>query len=82
MKTVAIIVIAAVMTTAAAPAFARSEGSFGRAKVTFNEKANTYCFKEEQARSLAPRIDCRTKAEWADAGLTITHKPAVQLAQR
>lgn len=82
MKSIAIVVIAAVMTTAAAPAFARAEGSFGRAKVTFNEKTNTYCFKEEQAGSLVPRVDCRTKAEWSDAGLTITHKPAVQLAQR
>ncbi|ETI63827.1 hypothetical protein C100_10480 [Sphingobium sp. C100] len=81
MKTIAIIAAAAIAAVAT-PAFAQPEGTFGRAKVSFDETTDSYCFREVPAGSLVPRTDCRTKGEWADAGLKITRKPAVQLAQR
>ncbi|WP_278394049.1 hypothetical protein [Sphingobium yanoikuyae] len=82
MKTIAIIAAAAAMTVAASPAFAQPEGKFGNAKVSYEEKTDRYCFREVQPSTLVPRVDCRSKQDWADAGLTISRKPAVQLAQR
>lgn len=82
MKIIAVIAIAASISTAATPAFAKAEGSFGREKVSFNEKTNRYCFKYARPDSRIPYNECRTKEDWAQAGLTITHKPAIQLAQR
>ncbi|AUW56897.1 hypothetical protein C1T17_01235 [Sphingobium sp. SCG-1] len=82
MKAIAIIAIAAASMTVASPAFAKPQGTFGRATVSFNQKTNTYCFKEAREDSHIPHTECRTKEEWADAGLTITRKPAVQLVQR
>lgn len=82
MKIIAAIAIAASISIAATPAFAKAQGSFGREKVSFNEKTNKYCFKHARPDSLIPHNECRTKQEWAQAGLTITHKPAIQLAQR
>ncbi|MDH2133733.1 hypothetical protein N5J77_21595 [Sphingobium yanoikuyae] len=82
MKTITIIAAATAMTVAAAPAFAQPEGEFGNAKVRYEEKTDRYCFREVQPSTLVPRVDCRSKQDWADAGLTISRKPAVQLAQR
>ncbi|MDI1294572.1 MAG: hypothetical protein PSY12_01560 [bacterium] len=82
MKIAAIIAITAAVTTVAAPAFAQPTGTFGKAKVTYNQKANTYCLKEVLPSTIVPQITCRTVQDWADAGLKITRKPAVQLAQR
>jgi len=82
MKTIAIIAAATVMTVAAAPAFAQPEGKFGNAKVSYEEKTDRYCFREVQPSTLVPRVDCRSKQDWADAGLTISRKPVVRLAQR
>lgn len=78
-----IVFIAAITAaTIATPALARVEGSFGRAKMTLNEKTGKYCLKQTLSGSLNPRVICRTVDGWADAGLTITRKPATQLAQR
>ncbi len=82
MKTIAIIAAAAAMTVAATPAFAQPVGKFGNAKVSYEEKTDRYCFREAQSGTLVPRVDCRSKQDWAEAGLTISRKPAVQLAQR
>lgn len=83
MKTIAIVaVIAAAMTTAATPAFAKYEGRFGEGKVTYNQKTNKYCVRIADPSSILPHTLCRTAEAWADAGLTITRKPATQLAQR
>ena len=38
--------------------------------------------RKTPAGSMVPRTECRTKAEWADAGLTISRKSSMQLAQR
>ncbi len=83
MKTIVIIAAAAAaMTVAAAPAFAQPAGKFGNATVRYEEKTDRYCFREVQPGTLVPRVDCRSKQDWADAGLAISRKPAVQLAQR
>ncbi|MDF0544750.1 hypothetical protein PX699_20585 [Sphingobium sp. H39-3-25] len=81
-KSAAIVAIAAVMTTVASPAFAKPEGRFGSAKITYNEKTNKYCLRTAQPSSLIPSVTCRTADAWADAGLTITRKASTQLAQR
>ncbi len=82
MKTATIVAIAAALTSIAAPAFAQPEGTFGKAKVTFDQKTNKYCLKEVPPSAIVPAISCRTVEDWAQAGLTISHKPAVQLARR
>ncbi|MFD1106998.1 hypothetical protein [Sphingobium olei] len=86
MKTIAFAaaVIAATVAVSAAstPAFAQAEGRFGTAKVTYDEKTDRYCFRENVTGSLVPVSVCRTKTDWAKDGLTIHHKPAVVLAQR
>ncbi|MDX3901093.1 MAG: hypothetical protein QHC40_11390 [Sphingobium sp.] len=82
MKTATIVAIAAALTSLAAPALAQPEGSFGKAKVTFDRKLNKYCLKEVLPSTIVPAISCRTAEDWAQAGLTISHKPAVQLARR
>ena len=87
MKTIAIIAAAAAMTVAAAPAFAQPEGKFGNATVRYDAKADRYCFREVRPSSLVPSVDCRSKQDWAEAGLTINHvaidhASAVQLARR
>ncbi|EQB12760.1 hypothetical protein [Sphingobium lactosutens] len=80
MKTIIIATVAAAFV--ATPALAQPEGTFGRAKVSYDEQSDTYCFRETPAGSMVPRTECRTKAEWAQAGLTISRKPSMQLAQR
>jgi len=77
-----VIVSAIALTTLATPALAQPEGTFGRAKVSYDARTDSYCFREAPAGSLVPRTDCRSKAEWAQAGLTISHKATVQMAQR
>lgn len=86
MKTIALaaaIVAATVAVSAAAtPAFAKAQGRFGDAKVTYNAAQDRYCFREPRAGSVVPVTTCRSKADWALEGLTIRHKPVVQVAQR
>lgn len=86
MKTIAFIAAVAVATVAVSaattPAFAKAEGKFGAAKVTYNEATGRYCFKETVTGSHIPVTQCRTKDEWAQAGLTISRKSSVQFAQR
>ena len=82
MKTITIIAAATAMTVAAAPAFAQPEGKFGNAKVRYEEKTDRYCFREVQPSTLVPRVDCHSKQEWAEAGLTISHQSPFQLARR
>ncbi|NWK96161.1 hypothetical protein DM806_10810 [Sphingobium lactosutens] len=80
MKTVAaIIAVAAAITGVAAPAAAQDQG---KVKVSYDAKTQKYCVKQVLPSSIVPSIRCRTASEWADVGVTITHKPAVQLAQR
>ncbi|MFC3442930.1 hypothetical protein ACFOKF_17290 [Sphingobium rhizovicinum] len=86
MKTIAFaaaIVAAAVTVSATATsAFAQSEGRFGAAKVSYHEATGRYCVRQAQASSRVPLVQCRSKTDWAQQGVTITHKAPVQLAQR
>ncbi|WP_298400315.1 hypothetical protein [Sphingobium sp.] len=87
MKTIAfaaaVIAAAVTVSATATPAFAQPEGRFGAAKVTYDQKTDRYCFREPVAGSLIPATRCRSKADWAEQGLTITRtKAPVQLAQR
>lgn len=86
MKTIAFaaaVVAATIAVSAAAtPAFAKAQGRFGDAKVTYDAAQDRYCFRERRTGSLVPATTCRSKAEWALDGLTIHHKPVVQVAQR
>lgn len=86
MKTIAFAaaVVAATLAVSAAstPAFAAAQGSFGKAKVTYDAKTDRYCFRETVTGSLIPVTQCQSKAEWARNGLTISRKSNVQLAQR
>ncbi|MDO7835382.1 hypothetical protein Q4610_10020 [Sphingobium sp. HBC34] len=86
MKTIAFIAAVAIATVAvsaaSAPAFAQATGQFGNAKVRHDAKTDRYCFSEAITGSRVPLVQCRTKAQWAQAGLTITRKAAVQIAQR
>jgi hypothetical protein len=81
--TAAMIVAGLTVSAAATPAFAKSEGRFGNARVTYQADSGRYCFREARTGSLIPMTTCRSKAEWAQQGLTIRHKAAtVQMAQR
>lgn len=86
MKTIAFIAAIAVATVtisaASAPAYAQAHGRFGDADVRYDAKTDRYCFRQAVTGSQIPSIECRTKTEWAEAGLTISHKSAVQFAQR
>ncbi|WP_311267591.1 hypothetical protein [Sphingobium sp. WCS2017Hpa-17] len=86
MKTIAFAaaVVAATLAVSAAatPAFAQPQGRFGDTKVTYHAKTDRYCFREIRNGSRAPLVQCRTKAEWAQNGLTISRVSPVQLAQR
>lgn len=86
MKTIAFIAAIAVATVttsaASAPAFAQAHGSAGAVKVRYDAKTDRYCVRQPLVGSLAPSVQCRSKAAWAQAGLTISHKSPVQFAQR
>jgi uncharacterized protein YdeI (BOF family) len=86
MKTIAFAAAVAAATlaisAASTPAFAQSQGSFGKAKVTYDVKTDRYCFRETVTGSLVPVTQCQSKADWARNGLTISRKSTVQLAQR
>ncbi len=88
MKTIALIAAVAVATVtvsaASTPTFAQDQvqGRFGDAKVTYDAKNDRYCFQERVTGSLIPAKECRSKSDWAEAGLTISRKSTVQLAQR
>ncbi|KQN07996.1 hypothetical protein ASE85_17365 [Sphingobium sp. Leaf26] len=80
--TAAIVVATVAVSAAATPAFAQPQGRFGDAKVTYHAKTDRYCFRETRSGSRAPLVQCRTKADWAQNGLTISRVSQVQLAQR
>ncbi|MCP1469992.1 hypothetical protein J3E64_001679 [Sphingobium sp. OAS761] len=86
MKTIAFAaaVVAATLAVSAAatPAFAQPEGTFRGARVTYDQKTDRYCFRETVSGSRIPMVECRSKQDWAQAGLTISRKSTVQLAQR
>lgn len=81
MKTV-IAIVAANVALVSTPAFAQPEGKAGTAKVTYDRESGEYCFSDVVTGSRIAKTDCRSKAEWADAGIQIRHEDKVELARR
>jgi len=82
MKISAILIAAAVLGTTA-PAFAAQRGQSDQPTVTYDAKHDKFCVSQMVTGNYLPVKDCRTQAEWAKAGLTVT-KPtdADKLAQK
>lgn len=78
----AVVAATVAISAAATPAFAQSDVGANHVKVHYQENTGRYCVRQDRAGSLTPSIECRNKADWAQQGVTISHKAPVQLAQR
>ena len=74
MKTSAIL-IAAVALGAIAPAFAAQRGNPDQPTVTYDAKHDKFCVSQMVTGNYLPVKDCRTREDWAKAGLSVS-KPA------
>jgi len=74
MKTSAIL-IAAVALGATAPAFAAQRGNPDQPTVTYDAKHDKFCVSQMVTGNYLPVKDCRTREDWAKAGLSVS-KPA------
>lgn len=88
MKTISTILAAALACAAITPAYA-SPGDAKFYKASYDAQRGVYCIRTTPlgARTLVPTImqkNCRTKAQWAKAGLTFSRAPlsVVQMAER
>ena len=86
MKTSAIL-LAVVLGTVAAPAFAASAGETTRLKATYDAKRDVYCVSQHITGQRIPVQDCRSKADWAADGATfgenvVAKQAPAKLAQR
>ena len=68
--------IAAVVLSASAPAFAAARGNDSTPKLTYDAKRDKYCVSQTVTGQLLPVKDCRSKEEWAQAGLKIGDQSA------
>jgi len=66
------ILIAAVALGATTPAFAAPSGNPDQPKVTYDAKRDRFCISQNITGNYLPVRDCRTKEDWAKAGLTLT----------
>jgi hypothetical protein len=86
MKTIAfaaaVIAATVAVSAAATPAFAQPEVGASSVKVHYQENTGRYCIRQDRAGSLVPSIACRSKTDWAQQGVTISHQAPVRLAQR
>lgn len=69
------ILIAAIALGATAPAFAAQRGTTDQPNVTYDKKHDKFCVSQMVTGNYLPVKDCRTKEDWAKAGLTV-EKPA------
>lgn len=75
--------IAAVALSATAPAFAAPRSSSDQPTVTYDAKHDKYCVSQTVTGSRLPVQDCRSKQDWAKAGLTFSQQPnAAKLASK
>lgn len=65
------LLIAAVALAATAPAFAERRGMTDNTAVTYDAKHDKYCVSQMVTGNLMPVKDCRTKSDWAKAGVTV-----------
>lgn len=65
------ILIAATALGATAPAFAEHRGQSDQPTVTYDAKHDRFCVSQMVTGNYLPVKDCRTKQDWAKAGLTV-----------
>jgi hypothetical protein len=66
------ILIAAIALSATAPAFAAQSGNPDQPRVTYDAKRDRYCISQMITGNYLPVKDCRSKEDWAKAGLTLS----------
>jgi hypothetical protein len=77
------ILIATVALSATAPAFAAPRSASDQPTVTYDAKHDKYCVSQTVTGSRVPVKDCRSRQDWAKAGLTFSQKPeAAKLASK
>jgi hypothetical protein len=83
MKTAALLIAAAAI-GAAAPALAAAKAEDGTPlKVVYDAKHDKYCVRTPDVTgSFLPQKDCRTKEDWAKAGLQIHDQNEAKLAAK
>jgi hypothetical protein len=78
------LLIAAVALGAAAPVLATPRTADGQSlKMSYDAKHDKYCVVNEKVTgSLLPQKECRTKEDWAKAGLQIHDNQGAKLASK
>ena len=66
------ILIAAVALGATAPAFAAQRDHPDQPKVTYDAKRDRFCISQNITGNYLPVKDCRSKEDWAKAGLMVS----------
>jgi len=77
MKTYAILIAALTFGAIAAPAIAAKRDS-EKPKVTYDAKRDRYCISQKVTGAYLPVKDCRSKEEWAKAGLMVDQQTEVK----
>jgi hypothetical protein len=81
MKVSAILIATIALGAVAAPAIAaKADGE--KAKVTYDAKRDRYCISQKVTGAYLPVKDCRSKEDWAKAGLVVDQKNDVEIANR
>lgn len=68
------ILIAAIALGATAPAFAEQRGTSDKPQITYDKKHDKYCVSQMVTGNYLPVKDCRSKQDWAKAGLVISQE--------
>lgn len=82
MKMSAILIATAAMLGTTAPAFAASHNSDTGFKLTYNAKQDKYCTSQKVTGSRIPVQDCRSKSDWAKAGVVFADQSEPKLASK
>jgi len=78
MKTSAILIAALTFGAIAAPAIA-AKGDSEKPKVTYDAKRDRYCISQKVTGAYLPVKDCRSKEEWAKAGLVVDQQTETKI---
>jgi hypothetical protein len=77
------ILIAAIALGATAPVVAAQRGNPDQPTISYDAKHDRYCVSQMITGNYLPVKDCRTKQDWAKAGLTVGQQPdAPKLASK
>ena len=66
--------VAALVLGASAPAFARVKPTVYADGTMALNKAGQFCLTENRTGSRLPQVTCKSQADWASEGLTVTVK--------